>query len=429
MTRSENDSRVRRVLARFGLGQLAAQTIAVFGWNVARLTTQLVWVVLLARFLGAEGYGSFSGIAGLALAFSGLAGLGLGLRMYQDTARDPAMFGLRWRQALRVLGWSGIGLSLLFLATGWLLFPNLPWLLLMAVAAAELLMAPFITHAAFAYASRRQVAQAAAAPVVLSIARVIAAGIATALPVENGLQMYALLHLAATAVAAGLVLRRCQLRLMPPPAEAVVSRNDLVTGLGFSSVWASGLALGSIDKAVALRVGGAGLAGEYTAAHRFANLVALPVEALVTAVMPRLFSAGGGSRFPVRMVGTLALTVASYGMIAGVILWYGADLVPLLLGEVFRESVAALHLLAFWVPAYCLRSLGSNVLLGFGWKRWRFWSELAAMMAVLMLMILWIPAYGVAGAAAALVVAEGMLVTIVWGRILVAGRRTLEAIP
>ena len=68
-------------LERFRLGGLARGSLSVLGWNVARLGVQLVWMLLLARNLGAQGYGSFSGLSGLAIALSGLVGAGLGLRM------------------------------------------------------------------------------------------------------------------------------------------------------------------------------------------------------------------------------------------------------------------------------------------------------------------------------------------------------------
>ena len=85
------------------LGWLATNTLRVTFWHSLRVLCQLAWVLLLARALGVAGYGTYSGIAGLAIALSGLVGFGLGLRLYQDVAWAPELFALRWHEASR--GW------------------------------------------------------------------------------------------------------------------------------------------------------------------------------------------------------------------------------------------------------------------------------------------------------------------------------------
>ncbi len=174
----------RRLLKHIRLGNLARNTLAVLFWNVARLGLQLLWVLLLTRVLGAEGYGTFSGIAGLAIAFSGLAGCGLGLRMYQDVAREPHLLGLRWAQAVRTLFFSSVVLSVIFLLTGLVWLPDVSWVLLVGVAVAELISMPVVTFVAFAYASQEKMRASAAAPVIMSAARVFAIALMLWLPVS-----------------------------------------------------------------------------------------------------------------------------------------------------------------------------------------------------------------------------------------------------
>lgn len=400
------------------LGGLARSTLVVMAWNFARLATQLVWVVLMARALGVEGYGAFSGVAGLALALSGLAGAGLGLRLYRDVARAPELLGVRWAQATRALAWSGALLWLGFLGTGLMVFPTIPFAVLACIAAAELIGTPMVVHVAFAYAARGQMARAAAAPVVLSCARVLAV---LALPLAaagGGTGAYAGMHAAATLFAACLLWWRCRRQLAPAAAPAELDPGALGEGVRLSSIWATGLALGALDKAVALRVGGADVAGQYAAASRFASLVALPVDALATAAMPRLFRAGDGQATHPRLVAWLFAAALGYGGCAGATLWAVADWLPRIIGEAFAAAVPALQVLALFVPAYCLRSLGANILLGFGWIRWRLSSELAALALMAVLMMCWIPERGAIGAAWAVVAAEWMLMLALWARML-----------
>lgn len=399
------------------LGGLARGTLAVFGWNLARLGAQLVWVVLMARTLGVDGYGGFSGVAGLALAVSGLAGAGLGLRMYQDVARSPGLFAQRWAQASCALRWTALLLWLAFIALAPLAFPGVPVGVLALIAMAELVGTPMVAHVAFAYSAHGRLGAAAAAPVLMSLARVAAVLVLPCVADARDMQAYALLHAMATLGAACALWAWCRRRLQPGRAEGAMDAGALGEGLRLSSIWASGLALGSLDKAMALRAGGADVAGQYTAANRFASLLALPVDALVAAALPRLFRAGAGEPGHPRLLLALIAAALSYGVLAGTALWLGAGLLPRLLGADFAPAVPALAILALYVPAYCLRSLGANVLLGFGRTRWRLVAELTALGLMVALMSLW-AREGATGAAWAAVVTEWSLVLGLWGRVI-----------
>ena len=53
---------------------LARTTLPVLGLHVARVGLQFLWVVLLARQLGAAAYGSFSGVVGLGVVLGAQIG-------------------------------------------------------------------------------------------------------------------------------------------------------------------------------------------------------------------------------------------------------------------------------------------------------------------------------------------------------------------
>lgn len=402
------------------LGGLARGTIAVLAWNIARLLTQLAWVVLMARSLSVEGYGSFSGIAGLAIALSGLVGAGLGLRMYQDVARKHELFGLRWAQAKGVMAWSALLLWVLFVGVGSLAFADVSLAIIAAVAIAELVGSPMVTHVAFAYAAHGRLSAAAAAPVFMSLARLLAVILFPLLSAGDELQTYALLHASTTLGCAMVQWAWCGHSLAPTPTSGKLDADALSEGARLSSIWASGQALGALDKTMALREGGAEIAGQYTAASRFASLAALPVDALVTAAMPRLFRAGTSEGAHPQLVLWLLGATFGYGIVVGGALMAGATLLPLLLGVEFAPAVPVMSVLALYVPAYCLRTLGANILLGSGRTRWRLASELAALLLLAALMAAWAPE-GAVGAAWAVVITEAALMTSLWGRIAIGG--------
>ena len=381
---------------------------------MARLGVQLVWMLLLARNLGAQGYGSFSGLAGLAIALSGLVGAGLGLRMYRDVVHDPRCFGLRWAQAQRLLGLSAFALIVVFVGGGCRLYPQVAWGLLLAVGLSELLLVPLIQHVAFAYAAHGRLWQAAATPVGLSVSRVLAAALLPWSPFGSTLVVYGWLHVAASALGVMVIWRTARRQLRPAPAAAAVGWADLQAGFGFLSVSVSGLALGSLDKALVLRLGGAETAGNYTAAYRLASLAAVPVEALATAVLPRLFLARENRAAASRLLGLLLVLTASYSVCAAAALWWLAPLLPRVLGADFAAAVAATRVLAFYVPAACLYLIGVQVLLGFERLRWRLISDLLGMLTLVGLLAWSLPTAGVVGATQAVLVTQWLLAALVW---------------
>lgn len=407
-------------------GSLARSSLTVMFWSGARLGTQLAWVLLLARALGASNYGLFSGLAALALAMSGFVGLGLGLRMYQDAARDPRMLSERWRQASLLTTITGVVLAGLYLLVAHAIYATAGGSLLLAIAISELVWAPWVTQVAYAYAARGWMGFASAAPVLLSMARVAAVLLLYLFPAGVSIDTYAWLHGLLTAAASLLLVLDSRRRLAIGSARNAIEWSDIRSGLGFSAMQASTLALSTLDKSFALLWGGEALAGRYVAANRFVSVAALPVDAMVTAALPRLFRAVNKPTDAVRALALLALGAGAYGVVMGGVVWLGSGLVPWLLGPSFAESAAAVRLLALYVPLYCLRILGTNALLGLGWKSWRFFSELLAV-AAMGFGIAWrAPIAGLEGVVEVVLGAEALLGALVWGRVIYGMTRRMK---
>jgi O-antigen/teichoic acid export membrane protein len=150
------------------------------------------------------------------------------------------------------------------------------------------------------------------------------------------------------------------------------------------------------------------------AAYRFISVTVLPVDSLMMAALPHLFRAGVGRAGAGRILLALVVAAGGYGILMGAVVWWAAGLLPWLLGPSFSGASAAARMLAVYVPLYCLRTLGTNTLLGFGWKRWRFVCELLAL-AMMGGAAAWrIPAAGLAGAVEALLAAEVILLLLIW---------------
>ena len=393
------------------------------GLHLARVGLQFLWVVSLARRVGAAGYGSFSGLVSLGLVLGALSGLGTGLRLYQDTAREPAVFPRRWREASHALLATALPLGGVFLLLGRPWFPDVTLSTLLAVALAELLLAPFLLQVSHAYAAHGRVVVAAAVPVLVSSGRLLAV---LALPLVSpgaGFEAYAWLHCLATAGVALACWSACILMLQPGrPVDEGLGLAGLREGLWLSGVGLAGNALANADKVASLRWGGAEIAGHYTAAQRFVSLVCLPVDALMASALPRLFAANAEPARRLRLLGALAALALGYGLVAGLVVWLAAPALAWLLGAGFESAVPLVQAFAWWVPAYALRQAGSHALLGFGHVGWRVGCETAGLLLLVGLLAHWLPALGAVGVVKAVVAVEYALLLAVWLGLLRAGR-------
>jgi O-antigen/teichoic acid export membrane protein len=83
---------LQKALLRDTLWMLFAQVIGIF--------LQMAYFMIVARVLGVEQYGSFSGVLALAFVASPFSGLGSGDVLVQNVSRDPSQFRRCWGNAL-----------------------------------------------------------------------------------------------------------------------------------------------------------------------------------------------------------------------------------------------------------------------------------------------------------------------------------------
>ena len=408
-------------------GPLAIATLGVLAWNSARVLAQIIWLFLLASTLGAGGYGVYAGVVGLALTFSGFVGMGLGLRMYQDGVRDPECLPLRERQAWIGIRWSSGILALGFVATARVLTDELNLVSLVSIAVSEIIIAPVSTQIAFWYASGRRMERSASVPAIVAVARVLAAASLLVLGDYRGIDTYVWLHLGWTWIVVSLLVLQQRKEFSWRKVEAILSWSDVFTGLGFSAVWASGLALSSMDKALLLLWGGPEVTGQYAVAYRFASVISLPIEALVMAAMPMLFIEGDGKGQRPFIVIAMIIVALVYSILAGVFISFTVGLLPWILGDSFSAIVELVHLLAAYVVIYCLRIIGVNVLLAYGLKRLRVVCEFLSLLVFGSLAIYWIPTSGLEGAVKALLGSEIMLTALAWTCFLIRSDKAVKS--
>jgi O-antigen/teichoic acid export membrane protein len=396
-------------------GRLAQNAILATSWQAIRVLSQAAWVITVARLIGASEFGGLAGLSGLATSMAGVSGLGTAMLMVKRVAIDHSRFGHFWRLSLPVTLISGCALSLLF---PWIastfLAAHITLGLVAAVAFSELLCTPLVTLASLTFQAHERMGWCSAVTAIASLARLGAALAFWLMEANHNLSTYAKYHAISGLAAAFLALTISSLLLRPPSLNFSWSKSEAIEGLGFSALWFTSTAVSELDKTVTLHFGGGEVAGIYSAAYRFTNVLSLPVASLVMAMQPRLFRAAANGESMSALLNRAVLAILGYAFIGIFLLQIIAPALPLLLGETFRPSVDAARFLALIIPFYGLRLLGTSVLTAIGHQGLRGVAECVSLLAMFLSAMLFVPRYGVVGAIATIIGTETFLAALAW---------------
>lgn len=401
---------------RLALGKLAQNTLLGAAWQFVRVGLQMSTAILVARLLGPGDFGLLAGTTGLATALGGLAGLGTAYLMLQGVSRDHGSFGAHWRKATVTTLISGSALAAAFVGLAAMIFNthvSIP--ALMAIGVSELIAYPLVLVASLAFQAHERLGWTSALPAMLAGARLVAACLVWRFAPHADLETYARWYSVASIGLAAFALACTARVLRPARSPFQLTRGEALEGLGFSSLWFTNSGLTELDKTLALKFMGPELAGFYSVAYRMASALVMPVGALVLAAQPRLFRRGAASnREQGNLVEHLSLAAMANAVVAGVVLYFAAGVLPWLLGPQFEGAASAARWLALWPLAYSARLLAGTVLVTRGHRGWRAAAEGVSIAALVLASSLLMPKYGLAGAALAIVGIETLLAASMW---------------
>ncbi len=277
--------------ARGALGAIGRGALLGTGWQLVRAATHLLWVVVVARLLGPEDYGTLAGIMGLAATVGTITGLGLGVVMLLDVSRDKNCFGIAWKRALWMCIGSGVCLVRIFvLVAPAVVGLSIPVIVLLAIAIAEVLCFPLTALTSYAFQAHDRMGWAYAIYAAVQTASVIAVAVYAGVASQPNLESYVVFHAAAAIAVTLILLGIAQSRLQPTASEFNCPPFQLRRGVDLSFMRTADMALNTLDKTLVLRIGGDEMAGIYAVAARLATALALPVVTLSSAALPAAVS-------------------------------------------------------------------------------------------------------------------------------------------
>jgi len=368
--------------------------------------------LLLARLLGPEDYGLISGAWALVLAIGPIVTLGserLVIRDFTSTGDAPAALGAGL--ATSVVG-SSIGV-LLLVGSHSLVLPQVPVLLLAALAIAEILamgVTGCVIGLSFAIGDARS---ASIATVLVGGAR-LAAVLVFAVTGGDDPVRWAVLYAAISVLAAAAQVAWGWSRFGRPTLVDYRFGSRVREGLPFSAGTTAGIVQTSADKILLVRFGLTVEAGLYSVAYRLATMVSMPVLAVMQAMLPRYFAAGahGGVLATAAFGRRLLVPLTGYGILVAVGLVGGAFLLPDLLGEDYARSAQLLMLLAPLPLVRLLQSITGDALTGAGQQGSRTMCATICAVVSVALNVALIPQLGLTGVLIAVLVTQVLLLVL-----------------
>jgi O-antigen/teichoic acid export membrane protein len=179
-------------------------------------------------------------------------------------------------------------------------------------------------------------------------------------------------------------------------------------GLPFAFSYAAHKIQAEINKPLLARIATAADAGALSAAQRFADLLLLPVLAMLESLAPRSYRAA----HPVATTFTLGLLPLAVAVAGGALIAASAHWLPLIVGPSFNAAVPAVMMLAALPAVQVFRWLLGTTMTALDLQRHFFLVHGAGALTSILLIAALAPAFGISGTIFAAYGTEAVLIAI-----------------
>lgn len=404
-----------RLLAWRPGGYLRASS-TLFGWLAVRTVAQTALFVLVARSMGADGYGALIAVMALAGVFS-FAGMGASAVLVRDGARQPERLPELTGDLLRLWLVTTPVFCVLALATNLLLLGGtLPAPAMAAIVLAEVACATAVDAIGRIYQSQDRVARMGLVSSGLILAR-LATFIALMPLLDWTPAGWAWGYLASSALYLGALVLIQSRGPQQPRLSASPIRSIARASLPFAFAYAAQKVQAEINKPMLARISNTASAGALSAAQRFTDLLLLPVLAMLETLAPRAYRAPR----PVATTFTLGLIPLATAVAGGAALATTARWIPWILGPSFDAAVPAVLMLAALPAVQVFRWLLGTAMTALNLQRHFFLVHGTGAVTSVALIAALAPRFGITGAIGAAYGTEAVLI-LVQGWILLRSR-------
>lgn len=353
-------------------GPIARGTIRTTFVLGLRLIVQAGTLLLVARMLGPNQFGAFSGVAALAVILGTLSTFGTHLVLLGEVSKEPARREnvLPYAVPSTLLCGGALLVIYLLLCTLALRESGVAFGILLAIGITEVWLQPLFglptaEHLALGRIARSQLLQTL--PLGLRLA---AAAAVFLLHLSHPLAAYAYGYLIASLIALVVATVTMPERWPALRTWRLPSRAELRETVGYAALNITATSPAELDKTLATKLLPLGAAGVYAAGARVIGAATLPVIAMMLSALPRLFREGRDQ--PKRTAHLLRWIFGAalvYSVVLAMVLWFIAPVFVWLFGAKYNGIEHMIHWLCLAVPGMALRIAAGSVLMALG-KPW-----------------------------------------------------------
>lgn len=396
-------------------GRLARHSGSLLLWMVLRAVAQSITVLMLARLLGADGYGQLVAILAVASFVAPFVGLGLSNIVLRNGARDAGGLWFYREFAMRALRLSlAPGVVIACLLVMLLLPGGITQVAVFCAIAGELTATSVVELRARCQQAERGIGAFGAINAGLPLVRVFALLLLYVTFTNRSVEVVLWVYAAASfsyAAALWFPWRKWQ---SGEPAKLPMV---FVEGVPFCMAGFVMRLQAEFNKPVLAHLG-FDLVGAYNAAQRIIDLASLPSSALQESLWPRLYAEETSRRK--LHVSSMLLIVLAVGCAIGI--WLAAPLLPLVLGEEFGSAVSTARCLVLLPLLQAIRSLLNFHVIRRNCTQLIGWASGGGAIASVVGVVTLVPGHGIIGAVTSTYVAEVAMLMILGAGILRMGR-------
>ncbi|MFE1628359.1 lipopolysaccharide biosynthesis protein [Brevibacillus reuszeri] len=398
-------------------GLLFRNTLWMLLGDGIRLLLQMVYFVIIARTLGASGYGLFIGVVTLVAILTPFSSLGRGELLVMNVSRDKEVFREYFGNALFMTVVSGIALTVVAIMLGRFFLPeSISMSIILWVALSDLIMYRVVEICGQAYQALERLKRTAQLNMLMGAVRLVGALALLLVAAQHSVSEWAILYFLTTAVMALAALALVVYELGKPCLHLQKVFAEWRSGAYFSISQSSLVVYSDIGKTILVKFASPQHAGIYAAASRIVDVTLSPIYSLMSAAFSRFFQEGtSGIGASVRYANKLLVISLIYSAFAWLGLYLIAPVLPWVLGEDYRFAVEAVQWMAVIPLLKSLHFFAADALTGAGFQGWRSAIQVFVAILVAGLHILIVPLFLWKGAIVVSLIGDILLCCGYWG--------------
>lgn len=348
------------------MGPIAKATIRTSFVLVFRLFFQAGTLLLVARMLGPEQFGVFTGVAALAILMGTFSNFGTHLVLLGEVSKDCRRRDEVLAYAVPTTLMAGGVLFLLYLIVCSLIFPHAGFsiLVIACVGITEILLLPLLVFPVMNYLAIEKTASSQMLMILPLASRMLAAVCAALIIPENPLSLFVSLYMLMALLSLIALNMYSKSSWLLAKCWRFSSVKEMRRSVGYAALAFTAVSPGELDKVLAAKVLPLDASGLYATASRVINAATLPVIALLLSAMPRLFRGSEEcSVKSVRLMSAIFISVFIYGLLLSGLLWVASPALEWLFGNQYAGIAEVITLFCLVIPGLVLRIAAGSILM------------------------------------------------------------------